>query len=96
MKKILIQKNETISTVIERLLAAKDKNIVFVVPRGSSLAASLDNFHMLRNEAEETGKNIFIETVDGQVLALAKAAKLEAANPFFAGPKRSLSDIVIC
>ncbi|MBI1960691.1 MAG: hypothetical protein HYS43_00225 [Candidatus Liptonbacteria bacterium] len=95
MKKILIQKEESVTDVVEKILGVKDGNVVLVVPRGSALAAGMDTFHTLHNEAEKAKKNIFIETVDAKALAMAKAASINAANPFFTGPRRPMSDIVV-
>ncbi len=95
MKKLFLKKDAAVPSVIEQILSAKDSTIVLVIPRNAVVASSLDNFHTIRTEADSAQKTIFIETVDNRVLAFAKAAKIEAANPLFAGPRRSLSDIVI-
>lgn len=94
MNKIFITKNEDIASVVEKVLEAKDDALVLVIPKASRLLSSLANFHLLKREADAVGKKILIESVEEQVLALAKASGLEAVNPFFSGARRPISDIV--
>lgn len=96
MKKILVDKSEPAASVVEKILAAPDSDIVLVIPRNARIAESLGNFHLLNREADATGKSVMIESVDEEVLALAKAAKIPATHPLFSSSAqgRSLSDIV--
>lgn len=94
MQKIFVIKNEDIASVVEKVLAAGDVSLVLVIPKASSLLGSLANFHLLKREADSVGKKILIESVDEQILALAKASGFEALNPFLSGPRRPVSDIV--
>ncbi len=94
MEKIFVTKNEDIASVVEKVLETGDESIVLVIPRASRLLGSLANFHLVKREADSVGKKILIESVDDQILALAKASGLEAVNPFLSGPRRPVSDIV--
>ncbi|MDP3947998.1 MAG: hypothetical protein Q8Q41_04915 [bacterium] len=94
MNKIFVTKNEDIASVVEKVLETRDDSIVLVIPKSSRLLGSLANFHLLKREAESVGRTILIESVDEQILALAKASGLPAANPFLSGPRRPVSDIV--
>lgn len=94
MNKIFVTKNEDIASVVEKTLDAKDDALMLVIPKASRLLGSLANFHLLKREADAVGKKILVESVDEQILALAKASGLEAVNPFLSGPRRPVSDIV--
>ncbi len=95
MRKIFVDKNEPVAAVVERMLAETDADIILVIPRNARIAETLANFHLLNREADGTGKRLTIESVDEEVLALAKAAKIPASHPLFsAAHSRSLSDIV--
>lgn len=81
MKKILVDRNETPVSVVERIIADSDTDIVLVIPKNSALKESVANFNLIRREAVGAQKNVSVESVDEDVLALAKAAKLESGHP---------------
>ncbi len=92
MKKIIVQKSDTVSMVVRKMLATLDQEIILVIPKSSKLAASLNNFHILNREAEAAGKKLAIESVDEEVLAYAREAGLASDHPFLNG--LALRDIV--
>lgn len=95
MKKFFINKNEEASQIIGRVLSDADNDIIIVVPRDSILKESNENFYILRHEAEAGKKNIIIESVDEEVLELAKKNHIDARHPLFHGDHTySLSDII--
>lgn len=94
MKKIFIGKNDDPARVVENILQENEKSIVLVIPKFSKLSDSVSNFHLLKREAEADGKNLLIESIDDDALALAAAAKIPGVNPFLSGRKRNMSDIV--
>jgi hypothetical protein len=94
MKKIFIEKNESVGEVMEKVIAADDSEVAIVVPRNAKLKDSANNFGILKREAEAAKKHLLIESVDEEVLSLAEAAKIEGLHPLFSGSTRSLSDIV--
>ena len=95
MKKVFIDRNEPVASVVEKILSETEKDIVLVVPRNAKLGESVGNFHLLKREAGTAKKDLLIESVDEEVLALAAASKLDNVHPLFSGNKaRSLSDIV--
>ena len=94
MKKILIEKDEDIADAIDRILAEPSTSIVLVVPRGSTLGRSVRNFHLLRREMTSAGRQIEVESVDEQILALAKEAKIPGRHPLLNRTGGSVSDIV--
>lgn len=96
MRKIFVNKDEGVAEIVEKIVAEPDNNVALSIPRGSKLASSVSNFHLIKRETETAGKNVFIESVDDTVLALAKASRIEAIHPFFEAEKRvpAMSDIV--
>lgn len=95
MKKIYIDKNDTASAVVEKVVEAEDKDIILYIPRFTKLVSSVNNFRVLKREFDSIEKNIEIESVDDDVLDMAKTVGLTAGNPFFRKNRRSVSDIVM-
>ena len=95
MKKLFINKNDDPALVVEKILESKEKDVVLVIPKSSKVSSSVANFHLIKREAEADTKNLLIESVDDEALALAKAAKLPGINPFLSMHKKSMSDIVM-
>ena len=97
MKKIIIEKEEGIGEVVDRMLEESDEELVLVVPKGSVLGRSVSNFHLLKREADNAGKSITVESVDETILAFAKGSDLEGSHPLWRGvhaPAGGVSDIV--
>lgn len=94
MKKIVIDKNESVGEVIDSISTNPENELVLVFPRNTKFRDSASNFNLLRREIEATGKHVVIESVDEDVLAMAEASGLEHLHPLFSGGRsRSLSDI---
>ncbi len=94
MKKLSIGKNDGIAEVVERVIADEETTLILMIPKGCALGTSVSNFHLLKREADAAGRIVAVESVDENVLALAKSAGLEAVHPFFEqGRTGSLSDI---
>lgn len=96
MKKIAIEKEEGIAEVIDRMLGEPDDEVALVIPKGSALARSVSNFHLLKREADAAGKTVAIESVDDTILAFAKQSDLESNHPLWRGVRGAgeVSDIV--
>ena len=82
MKKIFIGKNDEPAHVVENILSETEKSIILVIPKFSKVSDSVANFHLLKREAEADGKNLLIESIDDNTLALASAAGIPGVNPF--------------
>lgn len=95
--KIFIDKNEEVASVIEKVISASESDVVLVIPKGNKIKDSASNLHLLKRESAAAGKSISIESVDEEVLSLAKKEKIEAVHPLLKNdvPKRSLRDIVM-
>lgn len=96
MKRISINKNEAVAEVVETIIAEPDSDIILIVPKDAALGESVINFRLIKREADAIGKRIIVESVDEEILASAKASRLESIHPLFKRKKRSsaLSDIV--
>jgi len=81
IERIFVEKNESAVEVLEKILSSKDNDIVLVIPKDSILKKSPANFHLIKHEAEVSKKKILIESVDSDVLNIAKSFQLEAIHP---------------
>ena len=94
MRKININKSDEAASIVEKIIEAESNEVILIIPRFSQLADSLNNFHLLKREADAVGKKIYIESVDNRVVELAELSGIEAINPFFVKNKRQFSDII--
>jgi hypothetical protein len=96
MKKIIVDKNEGIAEVIDRILNEPNGEVSIVIPKGSALGRSVSNFHLLKREADSAGRAIVIESVDETILAFAKESGIESSHPLWKGVRGAggFSDIV--
>ncbi len=89
-KKIYITKTDTAEMAVIKMLKSKEDNIILSVPNFSQLANSAENFILLKKEAEESGKEVLIESVDDIVVELARRSEIKATNPFFSQSKKNI------
>ena len=64
VKKIYVSKNDSLASIISKIIKAKDDEIVLYIPRGTEFGASRTNFILLKREVTTAGKSIVIESVD--------------------------------
>ena len=81
--KIRINKNDELPVIAAKVFSTAADEIVLVVPRLSKLSQSVDNLKFLKNGLVGKEKTLMIESVDDQILELAKQAGINAHNPFF-------------
>lgn len=91
MSKIIVNKNDGAKQVIKRIEQSESRNITLVIPRQAAFTEEVSNFEMLREAATELDKEIAIESVDENALALAKVHDFAAVHPLFEGGKSSAS-----
>ena len=60
MHKIYIDKSDSAASVIDRILATQEDEVVLYIPRFTKLASS-SNFKLLKREVNSSGKSIEIE-----------------------------------
>lgn len=97
MAKLLIDKNETADSVVQKIKDTEDKEVVLVVPRDSLLKDSPVGIKALKKEAAEAKKKLLIESVDADILAIAKKNEIPSTHPLFhsARSAKPFSDIVV-
>ncbi len=93
-KKIYISKTDSLSSIVGKIVKAREEEIVLYIPRGTEFAASRTNFILLKREVATAGKSIVIESIDEDALELADTAGIKAMNPFLRRRQRAVSDIV--
>ncbi|MDO8504819.1 MAG: hypothetical protein Q7S36_03120 [Candidatus Liptonbacteria bacterium] len=93
MEKIIIGKTEDTKSVLERIENSQTERVVLVIPRQSAFGEEVSHFETLREIASELSREIAIESVDENVLALARVNGFEAIHPLFEG-KGKVSDIL--
>jgi len=94
MTKIIINKTEDAKSVIKKIKENEDNQITLVVPRDSAFGEQVSNFELLKEASTELDKEIVIESVDENVLALAEANSFSSLHPLFHGGKTHVSDIL--
>jgi hypothetical protein len=96
MKKIIVEKNESVAEVIDRILNEPDSEITLVISKGSTLGKTMRNFHLLKREVEDAGRTLAIESVDENILAFAKESGMEGSHPLWSGSRADggFSDIL--
>lgn len=85
MLKIIVGKADGAKTVIKKIEDAEGENVTLVIPKQSAFGDEVQNFDVLREAATELSKNVTIESVDENVLALARANEFVAMHPLFRG-----------
>ncbi len=94
MKKIYVNKSDSAAAVIEKIINAKESEIVLYLPKGTELASSKNNFNLLKREAQSAGKSVVIESSDTEAREIAESLGLKAVDPLLGRGKKLVSDIV--
>ena len=93
-KKIFLEKNDGLEVAVEGLINAKSDTVILNIPKDSVLGRSVNNFHVLKREANTAEKVVMIESIDDHILELASLATITAINPVFQKKERAVSDIL--
>ncbi|MDO8469816.1 MAG: hypothetical protein Q7S84_02210 [bacterium] len=93
-KKILIARGDSLPAIVEKILTEDSTRIMLTIPSGADIGVSVQNFHLLRREAEHAGKELMIESADDHILELASLAGIPSRNAFFHSKERAVSDII--
>ena len=93
-KKIHINKNDSLEAVLKQLAKVKNTNVIIYIPRGASLVKEASELLELYNQAKSLGKEISIESVDDEILAMASLVGIRAGNSFYSQPARRVVDIL--
>ncbi len=96
MQRLSIAKNEGPAEIVDRVINSQEKELVLVVPKGALLGNSAINFNLIKREALAAGKKVSVESVDENIIELARANGFEANHPLFepTASRNSFSDII--
>ena len=96
MRKIVVGKNESAPALIEKISAELAPEITLVIPKNSALKDAMGSFDLIARAAREVDKRITVESVDEDILALARGGGLDASHPLFSqgGGLRPFADIL--
>ena len=82
MKKITLTKKEGVQDVLKKIRNEEDDFIVLIIPKNFEHKTK-SFFRELKNEFENIGKSLVIESIDEEILALAKSLNIESHHPLF-------------
>ncbi len=95
MKRILITKNDTLASVVGKMVEAEDAELTLVIPRQSVFQKDPTNFNLIKREIIALEKQVRIESVDEGILQAARSAGIAADHPLWSSKGvRAFSDIV--
>jgi len=81
MKKIIyLEIDEAITSAVDKIKKADEKEVVLVMPKGATLLQSLINLKLLKKQSEKAQKDLFIVTNDKIGKTIALQAGLPAYN----------------
>lgn len=94
--RIFIEKNDSAEEIVEKISESEEDRLVLVIPKNAEVRKNSSAFRLIRKESDASSKAISIESVDDEVLELARESGLEAVHPFFSDSARGamISDIV--
>lgn len=93
MKKIYINKSDTVAVAVHKILSSHDDDIVIYIPKKSVVGGSIKNFKLIKREAYEVGKKITVESIDQDALDYASGAGIDVVDAVFSQSKGSVADI---
>ncbi|MBI4836840.1 MAG: hypothetical protein HY813_00320 [Candidatus Portnoybacteria bacterium] len=77
---IYLNSDDDIASVIDCLSGSEAKNLILVIPKEADILSGAINLQLLKREAENLDKNIFIATTDQTARYLAKQVGIELAD----------------
>ena len=92
MKKITLTRKEEIKDILKKVEKEEDNFIVLIIPKNFEHKTK-SFFKELKNEFENIGKSLAIESIDEEILTLAKSLDIELHHPLFSQNKK-ITDIL--
>jgi len=93
-KKIYLNKSDSVTSAIEKVIGADDNDVVLYIPRDAQAGESKKNLELIKREADAAGKNLLVESVDDNILSRLNEVGIKSLNPFLGRGKKTVSDIV--
>jgi len=72
MENFYLKQNEEFFSIIDKIKASRDEDVVLIIPTGTSALKSIVNLRILKEESDFLGKNIFIITADPLIQRLSQ------------------------
>lgn len=94
IKRIKVGKKDSLESVLKQISKARNTSVVLYIPRGSELVKEARHMAELYSHAKSLGKELSIESVDDEVLAMASLAGIKAGNAFYGSGPRRVADIL--
>ncbi len=94
IKRIKVGKNDSMESVLKQISKARNASVVLYIPKGSELVKEARHMAELYSHAKSLGKELSIESVDDEVLAMASLAGIKAGNAFYGSGPRRVADIL--
>lgn len=83
---IYIEADDDVTSIIDKLLAERSKDVALVLPSNPSVARSLVNVKLIKGAAEESSKKFVLVTRDASVRAVAGSAGVMVSDSTSAQP----------
>ncbi|MBI2592692.1 MAG: hypothetical protein HYW37_00825 [Candidatus Colwellbacteria bacterium] len=94
MKKIYVNKTDSVAAITEKVIRSGDLEIVLYVPKGAELTVAKGNFGLLKRDADSAKKTILIESTDKETRALAESVGIRSIDPLLGRSRKVVSDII--
>ncbi|MEX1014662.1 MAG: hypothetical protein WDZ80_05885 [Candidatus Paceibacterota bacterium] len=94
INKIFLDPEQDVDSILEEIENSSASTIILNIPDDSILKDDPDNFHSIKEVADEFGKDVAIESTDKSIEEMAEAAKIESVNPIFGKKEKFVSDII--
>ena len=92
MKKITLTKKEEVKDILKKVEKEEDNFIILIIPKNFEYKTK-SFFKELKNEFENIGKSLAIESIDEEILTLAKSLDIESHHPLF-NQNKKITDIL--
>jgi hypothetical protein len=92
MKKITLTKKEEIKDILKKVEKEEDNFIVLIIPKNFEHKTK-SFLGELKNEFKNIGKSLAIESIDEEILAIAKSLDIESHHPLF-NQNKKITDIL--
>lgn len=94
-KKIFFEADDGLDIVLKKLELSSAEKVILNIPKNSVIGKEVENFHVLKQKAVISKKEITVESVDDHILECASIAQITAVNPVFRSTERAVSDIIM-
>lgn len=94
MKKIYVNRNDSATVVVHKILSSPEEEIVIYIPKGSEIISDPKSFKLIRRETSAAGKKVSVESVDEAAIELASVCGFEISDAIFKRGNANLMDII--